>query len=101
MGSVAIGHLRRGSTAAARAAADETMKWIRQLGTFSFYLMTGHSAPVEVYLELWESARREALSDIDGLRQSALEALARCGPGQRASRSGSRGRFSSQVESTG
>ena len=52
------------------------MKWIRQLGTFSFYLMTGHSAPVEVYLELWESARREALSDIDGLRQSALEALA-------------------------
>ncbi len=75
-GIVAIGHLRRGSKAAARTAADETMKWIRQLGTFSFYLMTGHSAPVEVYLELWESARREAPSDVDGLRQSALEALA-------------------------
>lgn len=74
-GLVAVGRHRQGTREEAKQAAAEAMAWIRQLGTTSFHLMNGHAAPVEVYLGLWETARKEAPGEVDELRQRALEAV--------------------------
>jgi class 3 adenylate cyclase/tetratricopeptide (TPR) repeat protein len=75
-GLLAAVHLRRGETAAARAAAASGASLIAQFKiATSFYLLEGYAGVAEVYLDLWEAGDRSSATK--QAAQKACSALRR------------------------